>query len=65
MSYAVLCGLIAFAFVGTVIQWVWIWVLIKKLSFLEERLYSELAKLSQQIPANHAKNAGYDAAPKV
>lgn len=65
MSYAVLCGLIVFAFVGTVIQWVWIWVLIKKLSFLEERLYSELAKFAQQIPANHAKNAGYDATPKV
>lgn len=65
MSYAVLCGLSAFAFIGTVIQWAWIWVLIKKLSFLEERLYSELAKLSQQIPTNHAKNAGYNATPKI
>ena len=65
MSYAVLCGLAAFAFAGTVIQWVWIWVLIKKLFSVEEKLYCELAKFAQQIPANHAKNAGYDAAPKV
>lgn len=65
MSYAVLCGLVAFAFVGTVIQWVWIWGLIKKLSFVEEKLYSELAKFAQQIPANHAKNTAYNATPKV
>lgn len=65
MNNAVLYALIAFAFAGTVIQWVWIWALIKKLSFLEERLYSELAKFAQQIPANHAKNAAYNAAPKI
>lgn len=65
MSYAVLCGLTAFAVVGTVIQWVWIWVLIKKVFSVEERLYCELAKLSQQIPTNHAKNAGYNATPKI
>lgn len=65
MSYAVLCGLVAFAFVGTVIQWVWIWGLIKKLSSVEEILYRELAKLAQQIPTNHAKNAGYNATPKI
>lgn len=65
MSYAVLCGLAAFAFAGTVIQWVWIWVLIKKLFSVEEKLYCELVKFAQQIPADHAKNAGYDAAPKV
>lgn len=65
MSYAVLCGLAAFAFAGTIIQWVWIWVLIKKLFSVEEKLYCELAKFAQQIPTNHAKNAGYDAAPKV
>ena len=35
MSYAVLCGLAAFAFAATVIQWVWIWVLIKKLFSVE------------------------------
>lgn len=65
MSYAVLCGLAAFAFAGTVIQWVWIWVLIKKLFSVEEKLYCELAKFAQQIPANHAKNAGYNATPKI
>lgn len=65
MSYAILCGLVAFAFVCTVIQWVWIWWLIKKLSSVEEMLYREIAKLSKQIPANHAKNAGYNTAPKV
>lgn len=65
MNNDVLYALIAFVFAGTVIQWTWIWALLKKLSFLEERLYSELAKFAQQIPANHAKNTGYDAAPKV
>ena len=65
MSYAVLCGLAAFAFAGTVIQWVWIWVLIKKLFSVEAKLYCELAKFAQQIPADHAKNAGYDSDPKV
>lgn len=65
MSYAVLCGLTAFSVVGTVIQWVWIWVLIKKVFSVEERLYCELAKFAQQIPADRAKNAVYDDDPKV
>lgn len=65
MSYAVLCGLAAFAFVGTIIQWAWIWALIKKQFTAEEKLYCELAKFAQQIPANRAKNASCDADPEV
>lgn len=65
MSNAVLYGLVFFAFAGTVMQWAWIWTLLKKVSALETKLYCELAKFPNQIPADHAKNAGYDSAPKV
>lgn len=65
MNDPILCGLLMFAVAGTILQWCWIWHFIKRISEVEEKYLRELAKLSEQIPADHAKDACHDAAPKV
>lgn len=65
MNDPILCGLLMFAVVGTILQWCWIWHFIKRISEVEEKYLRELTKLSEQIPADHAKHACHDAAPKV
>lgn len=65
MNKPVLYGLLMFAVAGTALQWWWIWHFIKRISEVEEKYLRELAKLSEQISADHAKHACHDTTPKV
>lgn len=65
MNKPVLYGLLMFAVAGTALQWFWVWHFIKRISEIEEKFLRELAILSEQIPADHAKHACHDTAPKV
>lgn len=61
MNQSIICALLLFAVAGTIIQWAWIWHLIKRTIAVEQAL----AILTQKIPADHAKDTGADSAPEI
>lgn len=54
-------ALLLFAVVGTVIQWAWIWHFINRVISMER----DLAVLSEQVSADHAKDAEADTTPEI